>query len=177
MGVAEDEHFGVLGLNDGAQTVEIHIITVGRRHERILHHSSAVALYYGAEGRIYRRLYHHGVAALREVIHSQGYAFYHAGNETQFVARDGKTVAAQLPVNYRLPIALARFGISEHGVLKALRQSRSNLRANGKIKICNPERSKVVTAKHAVEPFDFHRLRALAVDNIVEIILCHIGYG
>ena len=112
VGVAEYEHLGLLGLDYAAKAVEVHTVALVGRYEGIFDHPAPVALDNRAEGRVDRRLYDNGIPTVREIVDGQGNAFDHTGDETQLVARDGKTMAAQLPVDNRLPIAVACLGIA-----------------------------------------------------------------
>ena len=48
----------------------------------------------------------HGTSAVNEEVDSQCYAFHHARHEGKLVAGYGESVAAQVPVDNRLPVAL-----------------------------------------------------------------------
>ena len=60
--------------------------------------------------------------------------------------------------------------IAEHGMLKTMLESLGDFGTYGEIKVGNPQRSKVVTAKDTVESDKLYRIGAAAVNDTVEVV-------
>ncbi len=122
---------------------------------------------------VHRRLYHDTVARAGEVVDSQGDALYHSRHEAELVAGNLKAVALALPVDYRLPVAVGRGRVSQHGVLEPAAQGLRDIGAYGKVEVGNPQRGDVAAAKHLHQAVVLGGAGAAAVNHAVEIIFFH----
>ena len=136
--VAEHHHLGFVLGHHAAQPVEVHAVALAVEYERVFDYFAIVSFDNGAERRIYRRLNHNTVALAGEEVDSQGYAFHHARHEGKLVAGYGEAVAAQVPVDNRLPVALGGLRVAEHRVCQTAAEGSRYFGAYREVEVGNP---------------------------------------
>ena len=102
--------------DDSAQPFEVHAVCLAIEKERIFDYLAAVAFDNSTEGSVDGWLNDNSVALAGEVIDCQRYAFDNSGNESEFAALDAEVVAAFVPVDDGLPVAVGGFEIAQDGV-------------------------------------------------------------
>ena len=115
MRIAEYEELWLLGGDYMLEILEVNGIVAVFKTQGVLHHTALVAFDNGAERCVDRRHNHHGITFLGEIIHAKRNAFHDTGHKTELFARKSEIVTVQFPVYDRLPVAVVRLRIAEHG--------------------------------------------------------------
>ena len=171
--VTKEEEFAAFHIV--LETLEVYLILSVYKIESILAQRTTEVLRHVEIGMIYRWLYQDGIAWLSEAVDNEGNAWHDAWHKVDPLGLHLPAVSALLPCHDRRCPLWATHGVTYDLMLESAAQRINNEGRCGKVHIGHPQREQVFAPPDVRDGVNLQGVGALAIDDLVEVILHSIN--